>query len=131
MTAVARLLPILGAAFGAFLASGAYYGLLGTQLVKLSSAYADPKPSPAQTAAVELVRNLVLATVVAWLAAEHDVKHLGAALLLAVALWAAFPVVLLAGSVFHERVPARLAALHAGDWLLKLILITAVTTIWS
>jgi Protein of unknown function (DUF1761) len=131
MTVVARLLPILVAAFGAFLVSGAYYGLLGTQLVRLSSAYADPRPSPAQTAAVELVRNLVIASVVAWLVANQDVTQLGAALLLAVALWVAFPLVLLAGSVFHERVPARLAALHAGDWLLKLILITAVTTIWS
>ena len=57
-----RAVAIVGigkTAFGAFLVSGAYYGLLGTQLVRLSSAYADPRPSPAQTAAVELVRNLV------------------------------------------------------------------------
>jgi len=132
---VARILPLLAAAIAAFLVSGAYYGLLGPQLVKLSSAYAGTRPSPALTAAVELVRNLVLATVVAWLIAHQDVTQLGTALLLALALalalWTAFPLVLLAGSVFHERVPARLAAIHAGDWLLKLILITTMLTIWS
>ena len=34
--------------------------------------------------------------------------------------------VLLAGSVAHEKVPWRLAAIHAGDWLVKLVLITGV-----
>ena len=124
-----RLLPVLAAAIAAFLLSGLYYGLLGAQLVKLSAAYAGARPSPSRTAAVELVRNLVLATMLDWLVRNTDV-HLDAALLLALALWTAFPVVLLAGSVFHEHVPARLAAIHAGDWLLKLLLITAVLTIW-
>ena len=38
----------------------------------------------------------------------------------------AFPVVLLTGSVVHEKVPWRLAAIHAGDWLVKLLLVTLV-----
>lgn len=125
-----RLLPVLAAAIAAFLLSGIYYGLLGAQLVKLSAAYAGAQPSPARTVAVELVRNLVLATMLDWLVRNTDLR-LDAALLLALALWAAFPLVLLTGSVFHEHVPARLAAIHAGDWLLKLILVTAVLTIWS
>ena len=52
------------------------------------------------------------------------------ALLLALVLWIAFPVVLLAGSVIWENVPAKLAALHAGDWLLKLALITTIVSLW-
>jgi hypothetical protein len=131
VTAVAGLLPVLAAAIGAFLVSGAHYSRLGPRLVELSSAYAGARPSPARTAAVEMVRNLVLATTVSWLVANQDVTRLGAALLLALALWTAFPLVLLAGSVFHEHVPARLAAIHAGDWLLKLILVAAVMAIWS
>lgn len=125
------VLPVLVAAVAAFLLSGAYYALLGTQLVKLSDAYAGARPSTAQTAAVELLRNLVLAAILDWLINRTDVTHLGPALLLALALWAAFPLVLLTGAVFHERVPARLAAIHAGDWLLKLIFITALLTIWN
>jgi len=43
----------------------------------------------------------------------------------------AFPVVLLTGSVFHERVPPRLAAVHAGDWLMKLVVIAGIVTVWG
>ena len=34
--------------------------------------------------------------------------------------------ILLAGSVLHERVPWRLAAVHAGDWLLKLVAVALI-----
>lgn len=42
----------------------------------------------------------------------------------------AVPVILLAGSVFHEHAPALLAAIHCGDGLLKLVLVAAVVTVW-
>jgi hypothetical protein len=45
---------------------------------------------------------------------------------LAVGLWARFPAVLLTGSVVHEKVPWKLAAIHSGDWLVKLLIITGV-----
>ena len=76
----------------------------------------------------------MLAVVVAGLAdrlgATAPGPAVALALALALALWVAFPVVLLAGSVFHERVPVALAAVHAGDWLLKLLVVTAVTGLW-
>ncbi|MDN5932087.1 MAG: DUF1761 domain-containing protein [Pseudonocardia sp.] len=114
-------LPVGVAAVAAFVASGAYYGALGSRLARLSPAYAGPGRPAAATAAVELVRNVVLALVVAWLA-DGDIPVVA----LALALWIAFPAVLLVGSVFHERVPVALAAIHAGDWLIKLLLITGI-----
>lgn len=51
---------------------------------------------------------------------------LPSALLLAVVLWVTFPIVLLLGSMTWERVPAVTASTHAGDWLVKL-LIVAIT----
>jgi hypothetical protein len=36
----------------------------------------------------------------------------------------------LLGSVVHEGVPLALASIHAGDWLTKLILVTAIVSIW-
>jgi hypothetical protein len=51
--------------------------------------------------------------------------------LLGLALWLAFPVILLLGSVVHERVPWQLAALHAGDWLVKLLVVSLVVGTWS
>lgn len=121
-------LATIGAAVAAFVLSGAYYAALGTRLAALSPAYAGPRRSPAATAAVELVRNLVLAAVVGGLLARLG-PGFGGAILLALALWLAFPVVLLAGSVFHERVPVALAAIHIGDWLVKLVVVTVVVSI--
>jgi hypothetical protein len=49
---------------------------------------------------------------------------------LGLVLWIGFPLVLLSGSVFHENVPSRLAALHAGDWLVKLLIIAVIFRMW-
>jgi len=59
------------------------------------------------------------------------VDGVGPAVLLALVLWVAFPVILLTGSVFHERVPPLLASIHAGDWLLKLVVVSGVVAAWG
>ncbi len=72
-----------------------------------------------------------MAAVIAVLATQLDLTPWPGAVGLALGLWLAFPVVLLAGSVFHERYPAQLAAIHAGDWLLKLLVIAIIVTVWT
>jgi hypothetical protein len=126
-----NLLAVLVSAVVAFLVSGAYYAVLGSRLAQLSQAYTGPARPVPLTAVVEVVRGAVVASAVSWLASALGITGLGAALLLALVLWVAFPVVLLTGSVFHERVPAALAGIHAGDWLLKLLLVTGIVTLWS
>lgn len=125
---MSAVLATVGAAVAAFLLSGAYYAAFASRLATLSPAYAGPGRSMASTAAVELVRNIVLAAVVGLLVAHLD-PGFGGALVLALGLWLAFPVVLLAGSVFHERVPVALAVIHAGDWFVKLLVVTAIVAI--
>ena len=125
-----NLPAVLVATVIAFVISGAYYAALGSRLAQLAPAYAEPGGTGATTILVELVRNVVLSVVVAGLVAGLGLDRFTQALLLALALWVAFPVVLLIGSVFHERVPAMLAAIHSGDWLLKLAAITGVVTLW-
>jgi len=49
---------------------------------------------------------------------------------MAALLWVGFPVILLSGSMLWENVPAKLAAIHAGDCLLKLILVGAILAAW-
>ena len=49
---------------------------------------------------------------------------------LALALWVALPVLLLVGSVQWDKVPPMLAAIHAGDWVLKLLIVTLIVTLW-
>lgn len=120
------LLAVLCAAVLAFVLSGVYYGVLGTGPI-------DPD-APALPGwllpAVELPRNLVLATVVAGLAAEMAVGSVVGGLLLGVVLWVGFPLVLWTGAVAHEGTPRRAAARHAGDWLLKLVAVAVVVAAW-
>jgi hypothetical protein len=124
----ASLIAVPAAAVAAFVASGVYYTALGGVLARVRTVDTPPRPGGA-TAAVELVRNLVLALGTALLLSATGVAATGPALLLAAGLWVAFPVVLLAGSVFHEHVPAASAALHAGDWLIKLVVVLGVVNL--
>ena len=75
---------------------------------------------------MELARSATVATGVAVLARRTGVAGTGGALALGAGLWTAFPLVLLTGSVVHEKVPWQLAAIHGGDWLLKLLAVSAV-----
>ena len=119
-------------AVAAFVASAVWYMLLGNQYAALSDAAraaVGTSPPPWKILA-ELVRSLVVAAVLAGLAVELDLTTWPAALGLGVATWVGFPVVLLAGSVLSENVPWRLAAIHAGDWLVKLLLVSCIVSLW-
>jgi hypothetical protein len=121
-------LAIVVAAVAAFVAAGGYYTALGKQLEKFSSAPADMPP---WLLAVEVGKHFVVAAVVAGLATGIGITAWPASVLLGLSLWIGFPVILLLGSVVHEKVPWRLAALHAGDWLVKLLLIAVIVGVWK
>jgi Protein of unknown function (DUF1761) len=124
-----NILAVVAAAVAAFLASGGWYAVFGDQLKAPTTGVEVSRP-PALQAAVELLRNVVVAAVVAGLVARLELDNWTGAVPLGLALWIAFPVILLAGSVFHENVPWRLAAIHAGDWLVKLLVIAVIVGLW-
>ena len=76
------------------------------------------------------MKSLVVAAVVAGLVSLLGITEWTGALKLGLALWIAFPVVLLIGSVTEENVPCKLGAIHAGDWLAKLLIISVIVTLW-
>jgi hypothetical protein len=123
-------LAIIVAAVAAFVLSGVWYGVFGGRLARLHPAYAEGGSPSVSDVAVELVRNLILATVVAGLVTQLPVETWSGAILLGLALWVGFPLVLLSGSVYHEKVPVPLAAIHGGDWLLKLLAIAVIVALW-
>ena len=45
-------------------------------------------------------------------------------------LWIGFPVILLTGSIIWENVPWKVAAIHAGDWLVKMLVISIIVSMW-
>jgi Protein of unknown function (DUF1761) len=117
----------IGLAAGASVAaSAAWYTAWRHRLARLDEAYAGDAPPPGWLLPVELTRNAAVATAVAVLARRTGVAGPGSAVRLGAGLWGAFPVVLLTGSVVHEKVPWQQAAIHAGDWLVKLLLMATV-----
>ena len=130
MTTDLDLLAILAATAAAFVSGGIYYALLGERLAAVSpAAAASGGAMPPWMVAAELARCLVLAAVVGSLAARGDVDTLGAGLALGLGLWVGFPLVLWTGAILHERTPLTLAAIHGGDWLVKLVLIGAIVAV--
>jgi hypothetical protein len=124
------LLAVLVAAIAAFALSGAYYAVLGEQLAEVSDAAAAGGQTPPWKIAVELVRCLVIAAVVAGLASQGEIDEWTGGLVLGLALWIGFPVVLWSGAMIHENTPWKLAAIHAGDWLVKLVVVSVLVSVW-
>jgi Protein of unknown function (DUF1761) len=128
-------LAIAAAAVAAFVLSSAYYGAFGKQLAELNPAYATVPGSsstpPVWKMLVELMRSLVVASVLAGLAAELNIVNWTGAVTLGFAVWIGFPVVLWIGAVMWEKVPLRLAVIHAGDWLVKVLLIATTVSLWD
>jgi hypothetical protein len=115
------LLSILAATVAAFVIGSTYYSLVG----------GPGGETPPWKLAVEVLRCLVLAAVVGGLAVRGDVDDLGGGLVLGLALWVGFPLVLWAGAVVWESTPLRQAALHGGDWLVKLLAVGAIVSVWQ
>lgn len=122
--------PIVVAAIAVFAVSTAYYIIFAARMVDLRQGNEDAGGVQPWKVGVELVRSLVLATLIASLVALLGISDIAGSLTLAFALWIGFPVVLLIGSVIWENVPGALAGIHAGDWLLKLAVIGAIITLW-
>ena len=118
------------AAVAAFVGAFVWYIVFGKQREVLSSAANPQARPPAWMMPVELVRTLVLSVVVAGLTSHLSITDWTGAVQLAFVLWIGFPVILLSGSVLYENVPWKLAAIHAGDWLVKLLIITVILGVW-
>ena len=122
---------VLVAAIAAFVLSTAWYIGLAKQRAELSSAVQATarRPQPAKMA-LEIARNIVLAYVLAYLLTRFGETSWPAAIKFAILVWVGFPVLLLIGSVMWESVPWKLAAIHSGDWLLKLVVMSIILSRW-
>jgi hypothetical protein len=125
---------ILLSAVAAFVLSWAWYSAFAEQMLRLhpltpGTPAAMMRP-PAWKMGAEVVRSLIVAFVLARLVRGLDVSTGPSAAGLAVLLWLGFPFVLWTGAIMWENVPLELAAIHAGDWLLKLVLVTLIVAVW-
>jgi Protein of unknown function (DUF1761) len=71
----------------------------------------------------------VVAFMLSYFVARLGIAGLRDAARLGVLVWI-FPAMILLGSVVHENVPWMLATIHAGDWLVKLLLMAVILGTW-
>lgn len=111
----------------AFVASSLWYSplLFGTQYLKLSGMAATTEHAGLKIAG-ELLRDVLLASAIAWLLSRHKPRNTRAVLAFAAVLWFGFPFTLLSGSVMWQNVPTELALIHSGDWLMKIAVMTVI-----
>jgi uncharacterized protein DUF1761 len=124
-------LAVLVATVAAFVAGGAYYAVFGQALAEVSGAADADQQTPPWTLAIEVLRCLIIAAVVVGLASHGEIDEWTGGLVLGLALWVGFPVVLWIGAIVHEHAPWRLAVIHAGDWLLKLLVVAMIASVWQ
>ena len=122
---------VLVSAVVVFVAGFAYYAVLGDQLAEVSDAAAAGEQPPPWKLAAEFSRGLILAAVIAGLASAAEIDEWPGGLLLGLTLWIGFPLVLWTGAVIHENTPHKLAAIHAGDWLVKLPVVAVIVSVWQ
>ena len=126
---------VVVAAVVAFVVGAVWYSplLFGQSYLEVRGmspgALADMRPAAGELLG-ELAKNLVVAFVLA-----HFVERLGvgdwkAALQLGLWVWVGFQAMLLMGAVLHERMPWTLYAIHAGDALVKTLLMTVILGVW-
>lgn len=85
---------------------------------------------PAGKLVIEFIRCFVLAYIIAIFLSGRGVSGWMGAAHFGLLLWVGFPVVLLTGSVIWDNVPTKVAAIHAGDWLVKLLVIPIILSAW-
>jgi hypothetical protein len=120
-------LGIAVAAVAALVLSSLYY-VVATPLERraVGQAALDRGRPGAWKLLTELLRTAITASAFSWIAHRTADQGVSGGLALALIIWVGLPVVLLSGSVIWERVHPATAALHAGDWLFKLLLIAVV-----
>lgn len=127
-------LSVLVTAVAAFVMSSVWYTVFGKARMELLDqdprATADIRKVPAWKKAAELVRELVIAYVVARFVVMLGVVDWKAAAQLGFWLWFGFVFMILVGAVVWDNVPWKLTAIHAGDWLVKLPLMAVILAAW-
>ena len=125
-------LAVVAAAVVAFVVSWVWYAVFGNAWMELRGidpATAADMGTPAWTMLFVVAQSLVVAFMLAYLVVHLGIVDWKGAARLGALVWV-FPAMILLGSVVHENVSVMLAALHAGDWLVKLLLMSVILVVW-
>jgi Protein of unknown function (DUF1761) len=128
-----NFLAVLTAAVVVFVVSTVWYMVFasarGSLTPSVNATQASARP-PLWKVILEIVRSLVLASILAGLSNRLGIRDVWSAVSLGLMLWIGFPFILLSGSVIWDNIPWKVAAIHAGDWFLKLVIISIIVGLW-
>lgn len=127
------LLSVLVAAVVAFIASAGWYAALGDAMVRHQRAWRGAEPAEAPRASQMLVFLGVAVAVSLAVAVVLDLAGVDEWLAGAgwgLRLWAGFVLTQWVSATAGEDVPVPLAAIHAGDWLVRLVAAGAIIGAW-
>ena len=127
-------LAMVATAVAAIATSSVWYIVFGKARIELlgkapGASVDTTKPQPARMA-VEIVRTLVVTCVLAHFVVLLGITGWVSAVKLGLWVWIGFPFMILVGSVLWDKVPWKLAAIHAGDWLVKLLVMAIILGAW-
>lgn len=128
-------LAIVAACVAAILVSSIWYSpfVFGKQWMELRSAQPPgitDTTMPAWKIPVDLARELVVVYVIARFVTGLRIVDWKGAVSLGLWVWLGFPVQMLVGSSLWDNKPWTLSLIHAGDWLMKMLLISLVLSQW-
>lgn len=126
-----NILAVVVAALAAFVASAVWYIVFGKELAKVSAAFAKglQKRQPWKMLVV-IAQSLIIALVLAYLLGLVGKLDWLGALGLGILLWIGLAAMQWVWSILWENVPLKMAAIHAGDWLVKLVFIAVIVGVW-
>ena len=125
-------LAVMAAAVAAFVGSSVWYAVFGQALAKVSPVFAElqaQKPAAWRLLAV-FGGSLVLSFVVAYVVGLRENVTWVGAVGTGFLLWLGLSAVQWLSSMVWEKVPFTMAAIHAGDWLMKLVVISTIVGAW-
>lgn len=92
--------------------------------------HAHPDAMPAWKTLIAPLRELIAAAALAQLIVRLRIASWQGAAGLGFGLWLAFHAVQMAGAVIWDDMPWKLGAVHAGDWLMKMVFMAVALALW-
>lgn len=114
------------ATVAAFICSAIYYGaVVGSYWRELSGLAAAGRDATEPWQAIaQLVRNLAVASALAYVLRRTNAVGLWPSLRVALVLWFGFQAMAIAGSVIHEQYPLALYGIHVLDALMTVVVMS-------
>jgi hypothetical protein len=121
---------VIATALMAFALSMLWYSPLLFGNIWMALRDAPVNPLPGWTFAFAPLREIITAILLAHLIVRLEVNSWRKALGLGLALWFAFYFVQLAGAILWDNRPWQLGLVHGGDWLMKMLFMSVVLSVW-